>query len=95
MKHKFSNSVKNIIFSLKTIYGMSRLYVYIILFSAIFNSVYNVLVPLMIKVVSENIMFLEKELFQKNILLIFFISIIINLINAFANKLIIPKWMPN
>ena len=86
---KIKDKLKHInlvIFCIKKILSISKLYFYIIIFSAVFNSMYNILITIMVKNITSNIITGNYKKFTSNVLLMFFLSVIISAVNGIINK---------
>lgn len=91
---KIKDKLKHInlvIFCIKKILSISKLYFYIIIFSAVFNSMYNILITIMVKNITSNIITGNYKKFTSNVLLMFFLSIIISVVNGIIKKWILPR----
>lgn len=91
---KIKDKLKHInlvIFCIKKILSISKLYFYIIIFSAVFNSMYNILITIMVKNITSNIITGNYKKFTSNVLLMFFLSVIISAVNGIIKKWILPR----
>lgn len=91
---KIKDKLKHInlvIFCIKKILSISKLYFYIIIFSAVFNSMYNILITIMVKNITSNIITGNYTKFTSNVLLMFFLSVIISAVNGIIKKWILPR----
>ncbi|ERJ85168.1 hypothetical protein HMPREF1987_00144 [Peptostreptococcaceae bacterium oral taxon 113 str. W5053] len=83
--------IRDLFFACTYIFKISPLYVFLTIFSAIFNSAYNLFNIVIIKAIIDSMQSGEYRLFYFYLILIFGIGIITMLINTILSNIVIPK----
>lgn len=88
---KSKHFINDLNFAFKYVFKISPLYVFLTIFSAIFNSAYNLFNIVIIKAIIDSIQVKEYRLFYFYLILIFGIGIITMLLNNALSNIIIPQ----
>ncbi len=83
--------IRDLFFACTYIFKISPLYVFLTIFSAIFNSAYNLFNIVIIKAIIDSMQSGEYRLFYFYLILIFGIGIITMLVNTILSNIVIPK----
>ncbi|MGP1433385.1 MAG: hypothetical protein ACTTKP_03815 [Catonella sp.] len=88
---KSKHFISDLYFAFKYVFKISPLYVFLTIFSAIFNSAYNLFNIVIIKAIIDSMQVKDYRLFYFYLILIFGIGIITMLFNNALSNIIIPQ----
>lgn len=87
------NLIHNLFFAIGYILKIDPMYIFLTIFSAIFNSVYNLFNIVIIKLIVDAMQDKKAEVFYHYIIIVFLVGIVISAINAALSNVITPKML--
>ena len=87
------NLIHNLFFAIGYILKINPMYIFLTIFSAIFNSVYNLFNIVIIKLIVDAMQDKKAEVFYHYIIIVFLVGIVISAINAALSNVITPKML--
>lgn len=83
--------LKDVLFTVKYIFGISPLYIVLILFSSLFNAAYSLFNIVIVKLIVDSIQASDKNSFCLYIVLIVIVGVFTITVNAILNNITVPK----